>query len=61
MSKLDDQVLAVYDAVFALPAEEQIAALSAWRSYLEITCTPDNPCIECQRELENQQDGDLGS
>jgi hypothetical protein len=54
MSKLDDQVLAVYDAIFSLPANEQIAALNAWWKSLEESCTPDNPCIECQRELEAQ-------
>lgn len=43
MSKLDDQVLSVYDAIFALPANEQIAALSAWWKSLEESCTPDNP------------------
>jgi len=54
MSKLDDQVLAVYHAIFALPVDEQIPALHAWWKSLEETCTPDNLCIECQREIEAQ-------
>jgi hypothetical protein len=57
MSNLDEQVLAVYEAVFSLPVEQQSEALNAWWSYLASTCTPDSPCIECLREMQAQDEG----
>ena len=52
MSQLDDLVLGVYDEIFSLPVELQVTALKSWWDFLQSTCTPDAPCIECRREME---------
>lgn len=53
MRQCDREVLSVYSEIFSLDsANEQLRALTAWWQYLEDTCSRENPCIECQRELE---------
>jgi hypothetical protein len=50
---LDHTVLNMYDYIFSRPVAEQSSLLNAWWALLGATCTPDEPCIECRRELES--------
>lgn len=48
------EVAAVYEQIFSLPAEELQEALYYWWDFLNENCTPENPCIECLKELETE-------
>jgi hypothetical protein len=58
LEALNEQVIAQYERIFALPPSEIPLALSKYYADLKQSCTKDNPCIECLREqLLQAEDG----
>ena len=58
LEALNEQVIAQYKRIFALPQSEIPLALSNYYEDLKQSCSKDNPCIECLRELLQQaEDG----
>lgn len=53
MTNADKKVLNVYAAIKSLETPEQRTdAIMGWWDYLNATCTRENPCVECVREME---------
>lgn len=53
---LDEQVLNTYKEIFSLPSPASIEVLHAYWRMLAENCTPENPCIECRREIKAQME-----
>ena len=52
---LDKAVLATYEFLLGKPdVIEGSRALSDWWKYLNETCTDEDPCVECLREMSSQ-------
>jgi uncharacterized protein len=53
MTTYDQQIKEIYEEIFALDTiAKQQEALRSWWKYLELTCEPDDLCIECLRQEE---------
>jgi hypothetical protein len=51
MTTYDQQIKEIYEEIFALDTiAKQQEALRSWWKYLELTCEPDDLCIECLRQ-----------